>query len=339
METKKSIIDEKDRKILSTLCIDARTPLGQIAKKVLLSPEGISYRIRQLEKRGIIQKYSLYPDEYQFGLHVYHVYFKFKTLPRETEQLFKQSLIETGFCSLIRKTRGNWDFICIFFAKSPFHFDQILEKTLQNPEFLIKKIKGHFITHQYCFSQLVGDYFLNVQDKYKRIPEVISRIGHKKLSLKEIKLLKYINNNGRQSFEEMGKHLHEAPETLRYNYNRLKEEKVIVTTFAVLDKFKLGYLVNSIDISLNTNSENLFKPLIFYLINNPYVHYSAKATGLAEIQIIFLTLNNNTFEEELEKIRNKFYNIIEDIEINPVYSEEGHSMFPEAFQQDLNPLE
>ena len=330
METKNKPLDEKDKKILSVLCIDARISLKTIGKSVLLSPEGVSYRINQLEKRGIIQKYSIYPDEYQFGLHIYQVYFKFRTLPKETEQIFKQSLINTGFCSIIRKTRGNWDFICIFFAKSPFHFDQILEKTLQNPEFLIKKIKGHFVSHQYCFSQLTGDYFLEIQDKYKKLAELIKRISNKKLSIKELKSLKYLSNNGRQSFEEMSKVLGIPAETLRYIYNKMKNEKILLTTFAVLDKFKLKYLVNAVDISINTHSSSLIQPLITHLVNNPYVHYAAKATGLSEIHIIFTTLENTKFEEELERIRSKFKDIIEDIEINPIYSEEGHSMFPQG---------
>lgn len=45
----------KDRKILSILDMNARTPLSQIAKQVGLSREVVHYRIQQLEKKGAIE--------------------------------------------------------------------------------------------------------------------------------------------------------------------------------------------------------------------------------------------------------------------------------------------
>ena len=47
----------KDMKILRELDFDARQPVSQIARKVGLSPEVTAYRIKQLEKKGIITGY------------------------------------------------------------------------------------------------------------------------------------------------------------------------------------------------------------------------------------------------------------------------------------------
>ena len=48
----------KDRKILAELDLNARATFHDIGKKARLSKETVIYRVRQLEKRGIIQRYT-----------------------------------------------------------------------------------------------------------------------------------------------------------------------------------------------------------------------------------------------------------------------------------------
>lgn len=53
------MLDEIDRKILAILQENARTSNAEIARRVGIVPSAILERIRKLEKRGIIQGYSL----------------------------------------------------------------------------------------------------------------------------------------------------------------------------------------------------------------------------------------------------------------------------------------
>ncbi|MEK6973793.1 MAG: winged helix-turn-helix transcriptional regulator [Nanoarchaeota archaeon] len=67
----KADFDETDLKILTILSKKARIPLVEISKDVKLYPEALSYRIKQLEKRGIIQGYRAMIDVSKLGYEFY----------------------------------------------------------------------------------------------------------------------------------------------------------------------------------------------------------------------------------------------------------------------------
>ncbi len=68
-----SIIDCVDRKILSILQANARTPNAEIARHVEMAPSAVSERIRKLEERGIIRGYTtnMNPSSLGYGLLAY----------------------------------------------------------------------------------------------------------------------------------------------------------------------------------------------------------------------------------------------------------------------------
>ena len=79
-------LDVKDRKILSELDMDARQPLSTIAKKVRLSREVVSYRIKQLEKKGIIEGFYTAIDTSKLGYLYCRMLFKYRNISPEIER-------------------------------------------------------------------------------------------------------------------------------------------------------------------------------------------------------------------------------------------------------------
>jgi len=52
-------MDEKDKKILKMLSEDARIPVVEIAKRIGISDVAVRKRIKKLEKKGIIEGYTI----------------------------------------------------------------------------------------------------------------------------------------------------------------------------------------------------------------------------------------------------------------------------------------
>ena len=63
-------IDRTDRKILSLLQENARTPLKYLAQKVFLSSPAVSSRIAKLEDKGVIHSYQAVLDPDLLGYHI-----------------------------------------------------------------------------------------------------------------------------------------------------------------------------------------------------------------------------------------------------------------------------
>ena len=53
------IIDSVDREILGFLVANSRVPFAEIAKELIVSPGTIHARVRKMEEKGIIKKYSI----------------------------------------------------------------------------------------------------------------------------------------------------------------------------------------------------------------------------------------------------------------------------------------
>ena len=79
-------LDLKDKKILHILDMDARESYSQIAKKVGQSKEVVNYRIKNLEKKGIVKGYYVITDMAKLGYEFYRVLLKFQNISEEQQK-------------------------------------------------------------------------------------------------------------------------------------------------------------------------------------------------------------------------------------------------------------
>jgi len=63
-------LDETDRKILTILQKNSRTPLREISKEVGLAESTVYERIKKLKERGIIQKFTVVLDPEALGFSI-----------------------------------------------------------------------------------------------------------------------------------------------------------------------------------------------------------------------------------------------------------------------------
>ena len=91
------LLDTKDKKILYHLDMDARIPLSILSKRVGLSREVVYYRIKQLEKKGIIENYYTVIDITKLEQIYCRVFLKYRTMTHENEQKL------LGYCKQRKK--------------------------------------------------------------------------------------------------------------------------------------------------------------------------------------------------------------------------------------------
>lgn len=75
--------DEQDWKLLSALAANARSSLIELAANVKLTPEAVSHRLKELERKGIIQGYRAMIDVHKLG----YQYFKADIRLREYKHI------------------------------------------------------------------------------------------------------------------------------------------------------------------------------------------------------------------------------------------------------------
>ena len=67
-------LDLKDRKILYVLDLDSRQSFRSIGRKVGLSKDIVTNRVKKLQEKGIIKRFFTYYDILQLGLNFLRFY-------------------------------------------------------------------------------------------------------------------------------------------------------------------------------------------------------------------------------------------------------------------------
>ena len=116
-------LDKKDNKILSILDFNSRTPLNHIAKKVKLSKDAVSNRLKKLEKRDIINNYYTLTNLSKLGYISVRVYLKLFALSQNEFKKIINFLIKNNQVFFIVECLGNIDLDFSVWAKNIFDFE------------------------------------------------------------------------------------------------------------------------------------------------------------------------------------------------------------------------
>ena len=108
----KVLLDAKDKRILEVLQKNARLPVSRIAKEVKMPPDSVKYRVKRLEKLGVIRFYHAVLNFALLGNPMYsYTFFSLFAMEENKEKEFVNYLISLPKVSWISKTAGKWDFI------------------------------------------------------------------------------------------------------------------------------------------------------------------------------------------------------------------------------------
>ncbi len=119
-------IDEQDFEILKILAEDARISILELGKKVGLSDDAVSYRIRNLIKGGVIVAFRPVVNFSALGFSVYAVLFKLQNISEEKELKFKNFLKNHANVLWAVKTIGRINVLAYVIADSQLAFHETM---------------------------------------------------------------------------------------------------------------------------------------------------------------------------------------------------------------------
>ncbi len=145
-------LDETDVKILSLLSEHGRIKLTELAEKLGIERDVVAYRKKQLEEKGVIDKYQTRLDLSFFEYSDYYLTIKMKNMIRSQEELFKRYIQSSPNVTYGFRSAAAFEAILFYAARSPKEFhEQIMElrntfsSFLQSFEVLVV-LKNHHYT-------------------------------------------------------------------------------------------------------------------------------------------------------------------------------------------------
>ncbi|MBW2967264.1 Lrp/AsnC family transcriptional regulator [Candidatus Woesearchaeota archaeon] len=316
-------LDAKDKKILSELDMDARQSISSIAKKVGLSKEVVNYRIKQLEKKGLITGYYTVLNVSQLGFRFCRFLMRFQNvdMKKETEIVnFAKTFPEV--CWMIN-LRGNWDMVFVILVSNIIDLKKITDKisykygsSFQRRHISIAT-KVHHMKHNYLYGK-------------KDDTSVVlgGRLVRGEIDATDQKILNILSRDARISTLEIARRLDLTPNTVKYRIKKLLEKGIILCFRAAIDIKKLGYQRHKVIFTLQNMEESRIMQMMEMLRQNPSVVYITESVGLGDIEFEIDVKDSNELHEQINRIRKEFGNMIKEYELLYQYAQEEINYLP-----------
>lgn len=143
--------DDLDRKIISVIACDARITIIELSQRINEAPSTISFRLKQLEERGLIEAYLTFSKIEDLGYSRFKVLVTVRNFSKEEEGRF------LAFCKVhpniyyYNKTIGGWNFEIEVDFKSPLEYQEFLIDLRSKFSDIIQDIESLSIFEEHKF--------------------------------------------------------------------------------------------------------------------------------------------------------------------------------------------
>jgi Lrp/AsnC family leucine-responsive transcriptional regulator len=282
--------------------------LSNLSKILGRTKQFVLFRIKRLEKEGIIEGYQAIVDMAKLGYFTFRVYFDMQNTTSDDEKLFVEFIkSELPQVWTITRMHGKWDYALFLGVRTIPEFHNIWDKIMFDYKDKIKKYNVAIYAPTFNFNRR---FFLDTQSS-----TIERRSGDgDKIDFDDfdIQLIQEYAPNVRQSFLELAKKLKVSHDKIRERIKKLKNKKVLVGYKIGLNLEKLGFQGYRVDLELNSTKKS--KEIFNYCRNSKFIYQVNKSIGGADFEIEVIVRNLVHLNELIENIKENFKEDVKDIE-------------------------
>ncbi len=293
-------LDSINKKILSELDLNARISISELARTLRISREVANYRLKLLEKGGIIDGYKLFVDHSALNLKMYRVYFKFYSIAKEDYQKLVKSLVEDTMVFWVGETEGFVDLVFGVLSKSALDFHQFYQKIIEQFRPVIKRDYVHEII---TYSYLNRAYIFPKNNK-QRQEMVIGKNTPKKYDSVDVKILKRLSENSRVSLIKIAGELKMESASIIYRIKQLEKKKIILGYKANINLNKINRQFYTLKMYLSNFNNK--QSLLSYLKNMPFVVNFTESIGSWDVEVDIEVESDMEYHTFINDLKEKF---------------------------------
>lgn len=293
-------IDLKDRKILHQLDCDARQSFRSLGKKIGLSKDVILYRVKRLEKEGIIENYYTVIDASKLGYISFRFYFVFQYTTPEIKKEIIDYFIENKYTYFVGPIEGIYDLCVIMWIKDVMDFHSFYKQTLKKYGYYFKEIN-------FClYVELLHYRSSFLLDEPDNRTKPLNTGGQKKVETDklDIQILKTIAGDARLPTIEIAEKLNITTTVVNYRMKKMLKNGIIQGFRTNMNYLLLDYQNFKVDIHLKEFKD--IDKITQYITINPHLFYINKTAGHADLEIEFYVKTINHVHEIMEDLTTKF---------------------------------
>ena len=293
-------LDKKDKAILYQLDLNSRQSFQQIAKKVRLSREVVQYRIRQLEKKGVIRGYQTLIDTSKLGYLNCRFFIKFQQdTPEEENQIIEYYKNHPRFW-WVDSPEGFRDLGIACWVKDMYEFFEIKEDLVKRFGKYIHDLNIAIYSKFYIYKRA---YLTNKKADDEPV-KVMFFPEKAEFDDKDVQILRLIAPNARMSSVDISKKTGISITNVNYRIKKMIENGIIKDFRVILDLQKIGYYWYKIEMQLN--DLNIKKSMFEYFHQHPNIVYAYETISDNDIEVEMEVQSYEEFRKILNEIRKLF---------------------------------
>lgn len=299
-------LDKLNKKIITFLHQDSRTPLSTLAKKVGLSKDAVLYRLNKLVKNQVIVKFFLDVNYKSLGFSKFLLFIRLKNLsPEETKKITAtiNQIPEIIFCA---NAIGDWDYWLEILSDSTKSFDRLLEKFFSLLGQNIQEYKTMIVSDELKGYEPIIEEPSEKAKKIRGIPD----LPLLKIDQSDYKILKALENNSRMPLTEIAKNTSLTVDITKYRLKKLKESQLITNFDVVVNYNLLGYSLTVVIFKLKKFTREAIKNFTSYLVNHQNVRSALRIIGQHEVMVEVLSTDKNNYLNFLNQTRTLYTDLI-----------------------------
>jgi len=337
-------LDVKDKRILSALSLNARTPATALAKGIGLSRDAVSYRINNLAEKCVILGFRTVLDLKRLGYDSYHVFLRLQMPSREVEEKLIRKFVGYPFMVAVLKFSGRYDIELALISKDVREFDGIFGTIMDDCSGYVqdfdvvtisKLLKSNILPKSFFPSKKgIGiDYGGRKLDDKKvgevgKVREVRGNIIN--IDDKDREILNLISNDASMKLHKIASRVNLSADTITYRIKRMIREGIILSFVPFVNYIALGYSVYALLLRVNNLSGKNELKLRQFMNHDENVIWAVKTVGRYNVLIYLCVKNTFDLHKSIMALRNYFPGDIKDVETLVAYEEYKYTYFPEC---------
>jgi len=301
-------MDLIDKKIICELDLNCRTPLSKIAKKLRIGRNVLDYRIKKLEKEGVITDYICSVNLGKLGYKNYKVYCKIKSLtPSKEKELIEFIKSEKRVINFI-KTEGSFDYAFVVASQSIKELDIILTRFKEKFRDVLQDYIVSIVVSSKIFK--LSKLLLGEKKEMIKFDRYVEEDKDIIIDDKDRKILEVLSKQANISIIDLSEKTGYSLDVVKY---RLKDltSRVIGSFRIITDMGKLGFFHYVIMLKIRNASSKEEEELINWCANKRNIIYVTKRIGFFDYELNVAITDINDLNSFFSELKSKFGNIIE----------------------------
>ncbi len=322
-------LDKKDELLLALLSYNSRATIKALARELNLSKDSVIYRIKRLQEKKIILNF--YPDInfHKLGYTIFMLFVLLDESKKEKQLEWIERVRAHPNVFRIIEYSDRWDFEISIIAKDLVEMDNVIQDVISGYEDIILEKEKTALIYPLAPNMPSGE--LRIE---KEVTEVMVDTVPVDYDSYDIKILKALSENARDSAYKIAAKIGLSPDTVRIRIKKMLDNGIISSFGVKLNLSLLGYHMHVFVCDVSLLDSKTKRKVAYRASRSSHVVSAKKLLGYWDVRVDLLTKTNPEFHETIERIKKEFSRIIRNYQTWIVYKEVLFRPFPEALMEN-----